>query len=333
MTSLGERGDARMMEEIGIAAFLVKPVRQSDLFDSLAAVLADAAVPRPTRPIITRHAIREMRRGALRILLAEDNVTNQQVALGILKRLGLRADAVANGAEAVRTLETVSYDLVLMDVQMPEMDGLEATRHIRDPASAVKRHDVPIIAMTAHAMQGDRERCLEAGMNDYVSKPVSPQALADALERWLPRDDGAALPHPATDPREASPAAERASQLPVFDRVGMLARLMDDEDLARVVVGGFLTDAPKQVVALRDYLAAGDGPAVHHQAHTLKGASAAVGGEALRAAAFEMEQAASAGDLAAVTVRLPDLESQLALLSDAMRGFVGETRPGPDAQT
>ena len=333
MTSLGERGDARLMEEMGIAAFLVKPVRQSDLFDSLAAVLADAAVPRPTRPIITRHAIREMRRGALRILLAEDNVTNQQVALGILNRLGLRADAVANGAEAVRSLETVPYDLVLMDVQMPEMDGLEATRHIRDPKSAVKRHDVPIIAMTAHAMQGDRERCLDAGMNDYVTKPVSPQTLADALERWLPRDDAAALAHPATGPGAASPAAVRASDVPVFDRAGMLARLMDDEDLARVVADGFLADAPKQVEALRDSLAAGDGPAVLRQAHTLKGASAAVGGEALRAVAFEMEQAADAGDLAAVTARLPDLETQLARLSDAMRAFVGGQQPGPDART
>ena len=274
-----------------------------------------------------------MRRGALRILLAEDNVTNQQVALGILGRLGLRADAVSNGAEAVRSLETVPFDLVLMDVQMPEMDGLEATRHIRDPKSAVKRHDIPIIAMTAHAMQGDRERCLDAGMNDYLTKPVSPQALADALERWLPRDDAAALAQPATGPGEASPAAVRTSEVPVFDRAGMLARLMDDEDLARVVAEGFLADAPKQVEALRDALGAGDGPAASRQAHTLKGASAAVGGEALRAVAFEMEQAANGGDLAAVAARLPDLESQLALLSDAMRAFVGGNGPGPDAQT
>ena len=111
------------------------------------------------------------------------------MALGILKKLGLRADAVANGAEAVKALETVPYDLVLMDVQMPEMDGFEATRQIRNPQSAVPNHRIPIIAMTAHAMQGDRERCLEAGMNDYVTKPVDPQALAEALDKWLPKEE------------------------------------------------------------------------------------------------------------------------------------------------
>ena len=319
MTSLGERGDARQMEETGFAAFLVKPARQSDLFDSLSAVLAGAAVARPERPIITRHAIREMRRGAVRILLAEDNITNQQVALGILKRLGLRADTVVNGAEAVRSLETLPYDLVLMDVQMPEMDGLEATRRVRDPGSAVLRHGIPIIAMTAHAMQGDRERCLEAGMNDYVTKPISAQALADAVERWLPRDEDPVTPaHAPAGPVAAVPATAEAPEAPVFDRAGLMARLMDDEDLARIVVDGFLEDAPKQIEALRTCLGAGDAPGALRAAHTIKGASATVGAEALRAVAFEMELAAVAGDFEAVEARLPDLESQLARLKEAM---------------
>ena len=124
------------------------------------------------------------------ILLAEDSIINQQVALSILKKLGLRADAVADGAEAVKALEAIPYDLVLMDVQMPEMDGLVATRVIRDPLSAVRNHQVPIIAMTAHAMQGDLEKCLEAGMNDYVTKPVFPQALVEVLLKWLPQEPG-----------------------------------------------------------------------------------------------------------------------------------------------
>jgi PAS domain S-box-containing protein len=189
MTSLGQRGDARKMAEIGFAAYLTKPLRRDEIVGCLSLVLAGAAAAEPAPPIVTRHAIRELRQGAVRILLAEDNITNQQVAVGLLKRLGLRADAVANGAEAITALEALAYDLVLMDVQMPEMDGLEATRQIRNPSSAVRNHEVPIIAMTANAMQSDREECLEAGMNDYVSKPVSPQALAEALDRWLPPEE------------------------------------------------------------------------------------------------------------------------------------------------
>ena len=329
MTSYGARGDARHMQEAGFAAYLVKPTRQSDLFDCLSAVLAGAAVAQPARPIVTRHAIRELRRGAVRILLAEDNITNQHVALGILKKLGLRADAVADGAEAIKSLESLPYDLVLMDVQMPEMDGLEATRHIRDPRSAVLQHGIPIIAMTAHALQGDREECLAAGMDDYVTKPVSPQSLAEALDRWLPREDTARPAHAPTGPEAAAPAAAGDHEAPVFDRAGMLARLMGDEDLARTVVNGFLEDVPRQIEALRSYLGAGDVAGAFRQAHTMKGASANVGGEALRAAALEMEKAGRAGDLEAVAARLPDIESQFARLKEAMHDFTDPRGPEP----
>jgi PAS domain S-box-containing protein len=191
MTSIGRRGDARRLDEIGFAAYLTKPVRQSDLFDSLAAVLA-GETRKAKRPIVTRHSVREMRRGNVRILLAEDNIVNQKVTLAFLKKLGLSADAMANGIEAVKALGLIPYDLVLMDCQMPEMDGYEATARIRSPQSQVLNHDIPIIAMTAHAMHGDREKCLEAGMNDYLSKPVVPQTLAEMLDKWLPqeRDEG-----------------------------------------------------------------------------------------------------------------------------------------------
>jgi CheY-like chemotaxis protein/HPt (histidine-containing phosphotransfer) domain-containing protein len=332
MTSLGERGDARQMEEMGFAAFLVKPARQSDLFDTLSAVLADTAVASVPRPIVTRHVIREMRRGTLRILLAEDNVTNRQVALGILERLGLRADTAVNGAEAVAALESGLYDLVLMDVQMPVMDGLDATRRIRDPQSAVRQHSIPIIAMTAHAMQGDRERCLAAGMNDYVTKPVSSQALADALVRWLPREDSAALGPTPFRSGAAAVEPEEPALTPVFDRAAMMSRLMDDGDLARIVADGFLGDAPRQIEALRGYLAEGDAQGARRQCHTIRGASAAVGGETLRAVAYEMERAAEAGDLHAVTARLPDLELQLARLTEAMRDLSRPAGARPDAR-
>ncbi len=317
MTSHGQRGDAHEMEELGFSAYLVKPARQSDLFDSLSAVLARSAVSRAKQGIVTRHVVREMRRDAVRILLAEDNITNQQVAMGILAKLGLHADAVGDGAEAVAALERVTYDLVLMDVQMPEMDGFEATGRIRDPESAVLNHSIPIVAMTAHAMQGDRERCLEAGMDDYVTKPISPEALAEALDRWLPRDDAVSVAHAPADPGSASTTAL------VFDRAGLMDRLMGDEVLARAVVDSFLNDAPSLIEALGDCLRAGDASGTIRQAHTIKGASATVGGDALAAVAQEMESAATAGDLDQVRERLRDLESEFGRLRAAMGDLVG----------
>ena len=315
----------------------MKPARRSDLFDSLSAVLAGSEVSRGARHIVTRHAVREMRRGAIRILLAEDNLTNQQVALGILKKLGLRADAVADGAEAVRALETIPYDLVLMDVQMPEMDGLEATRRIRDARSAVLHHHVPIIAMTAHAMQGDRDRCLEAGMDDYVTKPISPEVLAAALDRWLSREE----PHPTASRPPANPPAgpvvlataeAASSETPVFDSAGMMERLSGDQELARIVVDGFLEDAPRLIEALRSSLLAGDAAGAIRAAHTIRGASATVGGEALRAAAWELEKAGTAGDFRAVAAGLPGLESELGRLRDAMSRFSEDLRREPGVE-
>jgi len=321
LSSLGQRGDARKMEEIGFAAFLIKPARQSELLGCLSAVLAGTIVAKQAQPILTRHAIREMRRGAVRILLAEDNITNQMVAVGILKKLGLHADAVANGAEAVKALETLPYDLVLMDVQMPVMDGMEATRQIRDPRSAVRNHPIPIIAMTAHAMQGDRERCLEAGMNDFVTKPVDPHALAEALEKWLPKET-ATTTDQAPGVSEAVSVSAAEQEAPVFDRAGMMTRMMDDEELARTVIEAFLDDVPKQIEALRSYLEAGDAISAERQAHTIKGASANLGGEALRALAFEMEKAGKAGNLEYVMAYLPEMERQFARLKGAMNEFV-----------
>jgi len=153
--------------------------------------LGKQAVPMPSRSAVPRSAAHELLNlladRHARILVAEDNLTNQQVALSILKHLGLRADAVANGAEALKALASQAYDLVLMDVQMPVMDGLEATRQFRRSESAAPKHPVPVIAMTANAMLGDRGKCLEAGMNDYLSKPVSPQMFATVLDKWLPQ--------------------------------------------------------------------------------------------------------------------------------------------------
>ena len=202
LTSVGAADQAQHVKEIGFAGCVTKPIWHQELKVILSRVLEklDTSQPVP-RSSATNHTPREtlspFQDRKWRVLLAEDNITNQQVALNILKKLGLRADAVANGEETLKALETIPYDLVIMDVQMPEMDGFEASRHIRNRQSAVLNHQIPIIAMTANAMQGDRDKCLEAGMDDYVSKPVSPQSLAEVLRKWLPKE------HPDEGPEQA----------------------------------------------------------------------------------------------------------------------------------
>ena len=323
-TSLGTRGDARHFEEIGFSAYMTKPIQHRELKGVLSLALAQRDGTEPTqRPIATRHTVRETLNNLFagrksRILLAEDNITNQHVAIGILKKLGLRANAVANGAEAVKALETIPYDLVLMDVQMPVMDGMQATRIIRDPASAVLNKHTTIIAMTAHALQGDREKFLNAGMDDYVSKPVTPQSLSECLEKWLPLETGATTKQAPRKSKDAAPVSTQELDEPVFDKTSMLARVMDDQDLARMVAEGFLEDIPQQIEALRSYLEAGDASGVEHQAHTIRGASANVCGEALRAVAYEMEKAGKAGNMEYAMTHLPEMERQFGRLKQAM---------------
>jgi PAS domain S-box-containing protein len=316
LTSLGERGDARLFEDIGFAAYTNKPIRRRELKAVLSLVLTE---PTP-RPIVTRHTAREMlnqfRDHKALILVAEDNITNQQVALGILKKLGLKANAVANGAEAMKALSTIPYDLVLMDVQMPVMDGLEATREIRKIESAVLNHGIPIIAMTAHAMQGDKERCLEAGMDDYITKPVDSQALSEILDKWLPKEQAPVAPE------GSALISANKLEAPVFDRAGMMARMLDDEVLAKEIVAAFLDDIPRQIETLQGYLEAGDVPGAERQAHTIKGASANVGGEAMRAVAFEMEKAARASDLDAVNIQMIELKAQFEKLKQSMMKII-----------
>ena len=192
LSPLGKQGDVRLFEPLDFAGNLNKPIRSSDLFDLLSSILASGS-PLERHPLLERETIPVSKPLGMdtsaRILLVEDNFINQKVALGILKKLGLQADAAVNGLEALKALESLPYDLVLMDIQMPEMDGLEATRCIRDAQSKVLDHEIPIIAMTANAMPEDRERCQQEGMNDFIAKPVEAYTLASVLEHWLPKKD------------------------------------------------------------------------------------------------------------------------------------------------
>ena len=250
-----------------------------------------------------------------RILIAEDNSTNREVALGMLRNLGLRADAVANGAEAIRALESIPYDLVLMDMRMPVMDGIEAARQIRNPQSAVLEHDIPIIALTADAMQSDRDSCQAAGMNDFVPKPILKSVLRAALKRWLCTGNAAT---PSGAP-QVVPSTTAADTTLIFDLEGVLGRLDGDNELAAIVIAVFLEDIPAQIQTLKDFVKSGDTASSARQAHSIRGASANVGGDRLRNVASVMEKAADVGDLHAVAARMADLELEFDRLRDAMK--------------
>jgi len=183
LTSFGQRGHGRAALQAGFAGYLVKPIRHSQLYDCLVTVLGLAAMA--TSPtLVTRHSIAEAQaQTRTRVLVAEDNIVNQKVAVRMLENLGCRVDVVATGREALDALRHCPYDLVFMDCQMPDMDGYAATAAVREHERQTGAH-VPIIAMTAYAMQGDREACLTAGMDDYVSKPVQATALVTMLQRW-----------------------------------------------------------------------------------------------------------------------------------------------------
>ena len=188
LTSVGKRGDARYFQNLGFDAYLAKPIKLTQLHDCLRIVTGKHASfgEDTSTQIVTRYSITEGNKLRIRVLLAEDNIVNKKIALHILeKKFGYHADAVTNGKEAIEHLKRFDYDLVLMDCQMPEMDGYEATRAIRDNNLSVRDPGIPIIAMTANAMKGDREKCLEAGMNDYITKPINVKALADAIERHI----------------------------------------------------------------------------------------------------------------------------------------------------
>ena len=219
-----------------------------------------------------------------------------------------------------------------MDCQMPVMDGFEASRRIRRGEAGASHSGIPIIALTAYAMKGDRENCLAAGMNDYLSKPIQPEKLAGTLERWLEKtlDErgaaGASLETLSPDKSgegssvqtEDTPGVATAEAM-IFDRDGFLNRIMGDEDLARTIVDCFLGDMPGQITRLKTAIAAGDGGLAGQQAHRIKGAASNVGGMALQGIAKSMELAGKTGDLEALGSLMPRLEEQFEFLKESLR--------------
>jgi len=327
LSSMGQHDDRESWQSAGIADYIYKPVRQSILRQKLISVLAGQPSTAPARLEPEKSPSAAANRTFAKILLAEDNPTNQLVALAMLKKLGYRADCVANGQEAVEALQQIPYDLVLMDCQMPEMDGFEATMRIRAGEPNVLNPRVNIIALTAHAMQGDRERCIAVGMNDYLTKPLNPQELARVLQEWLVDavEEAAALP--AEAPAAAEPAEKLAaeidsinseSQAIIFDEEEFLSRVMDDRELAVEIARAFINDMPKQIAQLRAFSTNGQADGVKRQAHTIKGASANMAASLLRQAAQNIETAGAAGDLESVSQYIEQLDIEYQRLKKAL---------------
>jgi two-component system, sensor histidine kinase and response regulator len=306
MTSIGMKGDAKKFQDMGFKAYLTKPLKQSQLYDCLCTVngTVTAEVPPAGAPvreeIITRHSLVEDRKRRIRVLVVEDNVVNRIVALKTLERLGYRADAVENGEEALSTLCRISYDLVLMDCQMPVMDGYEATRRIRSRDAGVLNPSVPVIAVTAHAMTGDRELCISAGMDDYLSKPVKPELLDEMLRKWL--DIGVGL--------SSSGAGRASGEEPpgVFNREELLDRIGGDEGFLEELLAIYIEDTGKNIRRLMNRTAEDTPDSLMRLAHSIKGSSANAAVPAMRAVAGELEKAFKNSD----DDRIPDLVETLA---------------------
>lgn len=256
-----------------------------------------------------------------RVLVVEDNPINQQVAIGMLRKMGLSSDAANNGQEALDKLALNRYDAVLMDVQMPLMDGLEATRILRSPKFTGESKGVPVIAMTANAMQGDRELCLDAGMDDYLSKPINVHALGDRLEQWLTKS------HISNRSRgESGEGRSAAGLVPTFDPTALLQRHKGVLAVARARAHIFVEEMPQHVASLVEALLESDKKTTERIAKTLKDLAAEVTAEDVRTVAYQIEQAARANALPVALVLLPELEKQFDAACMALQGWLDQTK-------
>jgi PAS domain S-box-containing protein len=305
LTSSGERGDGQRCRELGINGYLTKPTSRTDLIDAVSVVLGMADVAAPV--VVTQHSIAESR-PRLQVLLAEDNPVNQEVAATMLRKRGHDVDVVGDGRAAVEAAARKRYDAVLMDIQMPEMDGFEATRHIR--ATPAGRH-LPIIALTAHALGGEREKCLAQGMSDYLAKPFKAHELFAVVE-------GRAEAGPVAAP-PASPRPDAPVDLDTFRREMREAGV---EEAVDAILDTFVQSSGERIVALTAALASGEAQAIKRAAHAFKSSAGTIGAKALAALLQEVELAAEEGNVAKARA----LGEQFAQESAAVTAYVQRTR-------
>ncbi len=324
LTSAGQPGDVSSCRQLGIDSYAMKPLKQSELLQVILTALSSrepkaksgepVALPSGS-PLLTQGP-------GPKALLVEDNVVNQVLATRLLEKQGFAVVVAGNGKEALAALERQPFDLVLMDVQMPEMNGLEATRLIRQMEAGTERH-LPILAMTAHAMKGDRERCLEVGMDGYVSKPIQPRELVEAIvavmeDRGLVIGEKTKTPTSSPITNHQSPITTKA----VLNWEEALQRVGGDVGLLREVAQLFLDTCSKQLVDLESALRRGDWAAVQVTAHALKGSVSIFGATAAFEAALRVENLARLGELNQAEAAWAALQEAIARLLAALRDKV-----------
>ncbi|MCA9471954.1 MAG: response regulator [Nitrospirales bacterium] len=315
LTSWGLRGDAQTAHAAGFEAYLTKPVRESYLFRCLAMILTPESQetggkPSSPKDLLTQHSVRKViAQSGARILLAEDNIVNQKVGVRMLEKLGYRVDVVANGKEVIEAIEQVPYDLILMDCQMPEMDGYEATRTIRAHESAIANNQetthtgasnaghsndpIPIIAMTANVMQKDKDNCIQSGMNDFLSKPVKLEDLAAILKQWLPIKTGE---HPESAQTDSLPSnhLDSPSQEVLNPRTMQALRTLQgdgDSSFLDELVNQFTRDIPRHLTSIEHALTQNNAKNLTLAAHALKGSAQNVGATIVSQICLELERA------------------------------------------
>jgi len=323
MTSLGRRDD-EAIREAGVDLCLTKPVKQSQLFDCLVTLTGDYVVEstlQDIKPASASSARPLQNRNAARILVAEDNIINQRVALRQLERLGYAADAVANGLEVLDALQRIPYDLVLMDCQMPEMDGYQATTEIRK-REGESRH-TKIIAMTANALGGDRERCISAGMDDYISKPVKQEILAETIERWT------------TEPEDINPTENNfpyteSANVVDADVIAELRSLQSssDDDFFNHLIDLFVEETPQRLSAIREAIVSSDPVGLAREAHALKGSSAHLGATRMNALCEILEAQGRSESISGAGVLLTVLDEEFSRVREAL---IAEKNPSREA--
>jgi two-component system sensor histidine kinase/response regulator len=304
LTSADQTAIAAKCRELGVRVCLVKPIKPAELLSSIRLLLGKCGDESPQA--VAHDGPRGQRR--LRILLAEDNLVNQKLATALLEKIGHRVIVAAHGAEALRKWKAERFDLIFMDVQMPEMDGLEATTRIRE-GERLRGTRTPIVAMTAHAMTGDRERCLAAGMDDYISKPIQRKTLTTMLSRYFAEEN---------PPLAESGASSGAPMAQTVDRSALLGRLDGDEELLQQLIDIFMTESKTLQEQVVQSVRENDAQALERAAHKLKGAVSVFGASQAMQAARALEKLAKECQLDAAANALPEIERLMAALGNAL---------------